>query len=237
MENLIESHWNVTLEYLNYFLESDSRVCDQYFEYKAVNQVIRKDFRHPNALFKKMPIEKVNQTVKLQYEIEWFEKYKNIKYNLQSKKYLADCNSLGLKLYYLMYDYVKEQPYIFKCSSKLNMEEPVTKLIDYYISQTFLKNCYGNLELLANSFYRLYKYDCERAHTFKLAYFNSKFLNMFRACSPHRTVNDLEINSTSINCTNINNLNRFVSKKYCNWFEIVCKYPTICLKSLKWSDS
>ena len=237
MENMINNHWNITLEYLNYYLESDSRICDQYFEYKAVNQVILKDFRHPNALFKKMPEDKINQTIKLQYEIEWYEKYKLIKYNLQSKKYLKECNNLGLKIYYLMYDYVKEQPFIFKCSSKLYMEEPVTKLIDYYISQTFLKNCYGNLELLANSIYRLFKYDCQRSHTFKLAYFNSKFLNQFRACNPNLTVNDLELSGKFSNCTH--NLNGFVNKKFCHWFEIVCKYPTTCLKSsktMKWNE-
>ena len=137
----------------------------------------------------------------------------------------------------LINDYAREQTKIFKCSSKSYLEEPVTTLIDYYIAQTFLKNCYGNLELLAQSIHKLLKYDCERAHKFKIAYFNSKFLNMFRVCDPNLNVNDLlnDPQKVNSNCTQMHN--GFINKKYCAWFEVVCKYPTTCLKLQNWIDT
>lgn len=233
LEKLIDNHWNVTLEFLNYYLETQSRSCDQYFDYVAVNQVISKDFRHPNFLFKNLDKSQINSTVKLEYEIEWYEKYKMIKYGLQSTKYLTQCNNIGLKIHFLMLDYDREQSQIFKCSSKLYLEEPVTKLIDYYISQTFLKSCYGNLELLAKSIYKLLKYDCERANKLKIAYFNSKYLNLFRTCNPNLTINDLINMGSFKNCTKTNDLHGFVNKKFCQWFEVVCKFPSTCLSPIK----
>ena len=44
----------------------------------------------------KLIFKKVNQTnkeVKRQYEIEWYDKYKMIKWNYQSEKYLEKCNN------------------------------------------------------------------------------------------------------------------------------------------------
>jgi hypothetical protein len=163
---------------------------------------------------------------------EWYEKYKQIKYELQSKKYLNICNKLGLKIYYLLFDYVKEQSKIFKCSSKLNQEEPVTTLLDYYIAQTMLKSCFGNIELLARSVHKLLRYDCERVHQFKIAYAYSKYLNMFRVCNSSMTVNDLANSGKFDNCTNTHYLNSTVNKKYCTWFELVCKFPASCIESL-----
>ena len=90
--------------------------------------------------------------------------------------------------------------------------------------------------MLAQSIHKLLKYDCERAHTFKIAYFNSKYLNMFRACDPDSNVNDLLNDSRFNNCTHSGSLNGFINKKYCTWFEIVCKYPTTCLKTMNWVD-
>jgi hypothetical protein len=152
LHHLIDKHWNVTLDNFNYRqLETIESNCDQYFEYVAVDQVIRKDFRHPQRLFASVPKNETNETVYLQYEAEWYQKYKMIKFSAQSKKNLEQCNKLGLKLFFIMFDYVKEQPKIFKCYSKHNKEQLVTTLLDYYIAQTFLKDCNGNLELLANS--------------------------------------------------------------------------------------
>ena len=113
----------------------------------------------------------------------------------------------------------------------------MTGLIDYYIAQTFIKSCDGNLELLANSIFRLIKYDCERASRFKLAYYNSKYLNMFRTCDPELTVNDLVSSGRFANCTNLGNLNGTANRKYCSWFEAVCKYPYTCLRSMNWIDN
>ena len=125
---------------------------------------------------------------------------------------------------------------IFKCSSRSSSEEPVSTLVDYYISQSFLKNCDGNFEMLANSIYKLSKYDCDRAYKFKIAYYNSKYLNFFRACDPLGvlTVNDLINTGNFNNCTNLNSLSGSTNKKHCAWFEVVCKYPTTCLKSMNW---
>ena len=58
-------------------------------------------------------------------------------------------------------------------AKRSSSEEPVSTLVDYYISQSFLKDCEGNVEMLAYSIYKLSKYDCDRAYKFKLAYFNS----------------------------------------------------------------
>ena len=239
LNNLIEHHWNITIDFLNLFPEPSMKACDQYFDHVGVSQVIDKDYRHPNTLFKRVPPGQINQTVKTQYEIEWFEKYKMIKYLLQSPKYLNQCNNIGLKLYFLLHDYGREQGKIFKCSSRSSQEEPVSTLIDYYIAQTFLKNCDGNLEMLANSIYKLIKYDCERAHKFKLAYFNSKYLNLFRACDPNLTINDLLNSGKFNNCSNVvinSSQKGFLNKKYCAWFQVVCKYPSTCLRSLSWTD-
>ena len=86
MQFLIISHWNVTSEFLNYYLDNPSKSCDQYFDHVAINQVKNKDFRHPNALFKHITKGLINQSVVLEYEIEWFEKFKMIRYDLQSEK-------------------------------------------------------------------------------------------------------------------------------------------------------
>ena len=88
--------------------------------------------------------------------------------------------------------------------------------------------------MLAYSIYKLSKYDCDRAYKFKLAYFNSKYLNLFRACDPNLTANDLMNSGNFNNCTNLNALSGTVNKKYCSWFEIVCKYPLTCLKTISW---
>lgn len=236
MQNLINLHWNITLDYTNFYFHPNTRQCDQYFDYIGINQVLIKDFRHPNALFRNLNESSINKTIKTQYEIEWYEKYKFIKYKLQSPTYLNQCNSLGLKIFLLMYQYPEEKHRILRCNTRFNQEDSITNLIDYYISQSFLKSCSGNIELLAKSIYKLLRYDCERANTFKLAYFNSKYLNLFRACNPNLTANDLMMNGTQFtNCTN-SHLNGFLNKKYCTWFEIVCKYPTQCLKSLSWTN-
>lgn len=126
---------------------------------------------------------------------------------------------------------------IFKCSSRSSSEEPVSTLVDYYIAQSFLKDCDGNVEMLAYSIYKLSKYDCHRAFRFKLAYFNSKYLNLFRTCDPDLTVNDLVNSGDFNNCTNLNSLSGAINKKYCSWFEIVCRYPLTCLKSMNWINN
>ena len=74
-----------------------------------MNQVISKDFKHPNNLFKNVPSNKTNKETKKQYEIEWYEKYKMIKYTFQSERYLEKCNVIGLKLYFLLHEYGIEQ--------------------------------------------------------------------------------------------------------------------------------
>ena len=224
--NLIEKHRDVSAQYLNFFFNSQLRACDQYFEYHAIKQVIQKDYRHPHSLFDKLPPSQVNKTVRLQYEIEWLDKYKLIKHELQSVRNADQCNSFGLKLYYLIYEFAKNQRHIFKCSS--GEEEPVSNLIDYYISQTFHKSCDGNLEMLSYAIYRLLNYDCSRAYAFKLAYFNSKYLNLFRTCDPDLNVNDL------LNSGRFKNCSGSASSKNCAWYEITCKYPEICLKSMNW---
>ena len=235
MNNLVSRHWNITIEYVNYYLEKNYRDCDQYFEHVGINQAIDKDFRHPNSLFKNINGSLVNNTIKKQYEIEWYQKYKLINYQLQPKNHLLQCNKLGLKIFLLLHEYPNQKYKILKCHSKLNLEETVTTLVDYYISQSFLKDCYGNFELLAKSIYKVMKYDCERATTFKVVYYNSRYLNFFRTCDPDLTLKDLVENPKISNCTN-SHINGVIAKKYCAWFEAVCKYPAICLKSMNWTD-
>ena len=87
--------------------------------------------------------------------------------------------------------------------------------------------------MIADSIYRLGKYDCDRAYKYKLAYFTSKYLNLFRTCDSELNVNDLVNSGNFSNCTT-GNLSSSLSKKYCTWFEIVCKYPIKCLKSMSW---
>jgi hypothetical protein len=235
MNNLAAHHWNITIDFVNYYLEKNYRDCDQYFDHVGINQVLSKDFRHPNALFKNMNDSVVNDTIKKQYEIEWYKKYKMINYDLQPKNHLSQCNNIGLKIHLLLYDYPNQKYKILKCHSKLNQEDAITTLVDYYISQSFLKDCYGNLEMLAKGIYRMLKYDCERAHTFKVVYYNSKYLNFFRTCDPDLIIKDIVDNPKLNNCSN-GNLNGTINKKYCSWFEAVCKYPITCLKSMNWSD-
>ncbi len=122
LNNLLSKHWNITLEYLFFIPETkELKMCDQYFDHVAVNQVISKDFRHPNNLFKK--VNHTNKEVKKQYEIEWFEKYKMIKWNYQSEKYLEKCNNFGLKLHFLLHEYGAEQGkvcgYLFKLQKQI----------------------------------------------------------------------------------------------------------------------
>jgi hypothetical protein len=236
MHNLVINHWNITIEYVNFYLEKNYRDCDQYFDFVGVIQPQQKDFRHPNALFRNMNHTTVNKTIKSQYEIEWYEKYKLINYRLQPKNHLQQCNNIGLKLFLLMFDYPNQKYKILKCNSKLNQEDTITTLVDYYIAQSFLKDCTGNLELIAKSVYKLMKYDCERTHTFKVVYFNSKYLNQFRACDANLTVKDLVDDPKISNCSN-GQINGLLNKKYCSWFEVVCKYPTTCLKSLGWIEN
>ncbi len=151
--NLYDRHWNITGLYLNFFFDSRLKECDRSFDFKAVKQVINKDYRHPNSLFLRVPLDKVNKTVKLQYEMDWLEKYKMIKYGLQTFKYVDQCNEIGLKLFYLIHEYpMHYRREIFKCSS--GHEETVSNLIDYYIAQIFLKGCDGNLEMLAHGIYK-----------------------------------------------------------------------------------
>jgi hypothetical protein len=69
MQHLLENHWNVTWTYLNFYFEPNIRYCDQYIEQVSVNEIIRKDFRHPNFLFRHVNKTKVNATIKQQYEI------------------------------------------------------------------------------------------------------------------------------------------------------------------------
>lgn len=110
LNNLLSRHWNITLEWLMFKPETkELKMCDQYFDHVAVNQVISKDFKHPNNLFKNVPSNKTNKETKRQYEIEWYEKYKMIKYLFQSERYLEKCNTIGLKLYFLLHEYGTEQ--------------------------------------------------------------------------------------------------------------------------------
>ena len=219
----------ITSRYLNFYFHAVLAKCDNNFDFTAIKRVIQKDYKHPNSLFGKLQSSQVNKTVKLQYEIEWLERYKMIKYNLQPIKYVDQCNSIGLKLYHLLHEFQTNEKNIFKCSH--GYEDTVSDLVDFYIAQTFLKNCEGNLEMLAHGIYKLLKYDCSRAYRYKIAYFNSQYLNLFRACDPDRTVNDL------LNSGNFNESCKApasAKKIDCAWYEIVCKYPETCLKSMKW---
>lgn len=235
MENLVSSHWNVTLEFVNLYMDTNLKSCDQYIDNMAVDKVLARDFRHPNALFRALDDDnRTNLSVREQYESEWFEKYKMIRPKLQPQSNKNKCNALGLKLHALLYQYperVNNSNTMFKCNSARNDETLASTLIDFYISQSFMKSCLGNLELLAMSIRRILKFDCERAHKFKIAYFTSKYLNMFRTCDPYLTVSDLMTDS-SITCTN-KELNGTINRKYCSWYEIVCKYPSRCLTLLK----
>lgn len=230
MENLMNAHWNVTLDFVNLYMDVNLKVCDQYMDNVAVDKVLARDFRHPNALFRTLDDDnRTNQSVREQYEAEWFEKYKIIKPKLHSKLNVQKCNALGLKLHALLYQYPERANgsagSLLRCSSERNDDTLASTLIDFYISQTFMKSCLGNLELLAISIRRLLKFDCERAHKFKIAYFTSKYLNMFRTCDPYLTVSDLMTNESM--CSN-KELNGTINRKYCSWFEIVCKYPAKC---------
>lgn len=231
MENLMNSHWNVTLEFVNLYMDVNLRVCDQYMDNVAVDKVLARDFRHPNALFRALDDDnRTNASIREQYEADWFEKYKMIKPRLHARLNVQKCNALGLKLHALLYQYSERAngtgP-VLRCSSERNDDTLASTLIDFYISQTFMKSCLGNLELLAMSIRRLLKFDCERAHKFKIAYFTSKYLNLFRTCDPYLTVSDLMMNQSISQCTN-RELNGTINRKYCSWFEVVCKYPTKC---------
>lgn len=230
MENLMNAHWNVTLEFVNLYMDVNLKVCDQYMDNMAVDKVLARDFRHPNALFRALDDDnKTNQSVREQYEAAWFEKYKLIKPKLHTKLNVQKCNALGLKLHALMYQYPERanSSSLLRCTSERNEDTLASTLIDFYISQTFMKSCLGNLELLAMSIRRLLKFDCERAHKFKIAYYTSKYLNMFRTCDPYLTIGDLMMNESVRQCTN-KELNGTINKKYCSWFELVCKYPAKC---------
>ncbi len=153
LANLYERHWNITASYLSFYFDPRLKECDRSFDFKAIKQVINRDYRHPNMLFLKVPSDKVNRTVKLQYEIDWLERYKMIKYGLQPFKYVDQCNEIGLKVFYLIHEFqLHYKREIFKCS--YGHEETVSNLIDYYIAQTFLKSCDGNLEMLAYGIYK-----------------------------------------------------------------------------------
>lgn len=152
-----------------------------------------------------------------------------IKYGLQSHRYVDQCNAIGLKLHYLMHEYQRHERSIFKCSH--GYEETVTDLVDFYIAQTFLKSCEGNLEMIAHGIYKLLKFDCSRAYRYKTAYFNSHYLNLFRACDPELTVNDLLRSGNFTESCKTPTTSKNVD---CAWYEIVCKYPETCLKSMKW---
>lgn len=123
-------------------------------------------------------------------------------------------------------------PSLLKCTwnRASNDDWFASTLVDFYISQSFMKGCLGNLELLAVSIRRLLKYDCERAHKFKIAYLTSKYLNMFRTCDPNLTVGELMLNESVSKCSN-KALNGTINRKYCSWYELVCKYPDKCFNS------
>ena len=247
LRNLMQHHWNVTLDMLGVYLDGATFACDQYLDAVAVSQAKTRDYRHPHALFKHLPVERINQSVRVQYEMEWFDKFKMIRYDLQAPRHLEQCNAIGLKLFFLMHDYEREQARIFKCSSRLHSEEHVSALVDYYISRTFLKSCYGNLELIAHSIHRLLKFDCERAVKLKVAYYNSKYMNMFRTCDPELNVNDLLESGRFNNCSSTptgstaggsSSLRTHIAsqRKMCAWFDIVCKHPFACVRSMNWTD-
>lgn len=153
---LYARHWDVTASYLSFYFDPRLKECDRAFDFNAIKQVIHNDFRHPNSLFEKVPVNLVNQTVKLQYEIVWLHRYKMISYELQQAKYVDQCNAIGLKLYYLLHEFARHRRQIFKCST--GHEETVSNLVDYYIAQTFIKSCDGNLEMIAHGIHKFVEF-------------------------------------------------------------------------------
>lgn len=233
---LIENHYNITLDLVNDIGHSSAvRKCDSNVEYMCVKQTIQKDFRHPTHLFKGI----LHQTdsdkvVYKQYEEEWYRKYKLIYSDKQDKQYTDSCNEIGLRIYCFLYDYKPfyRQAY---CKTVSNNQEEITSiLLDYYIAQSLIKNCAGNLEMIARGLNKILKYDCNRAYSMKIAYFSSKYLNLIRTCTSDLNVNEL-MGSLPTDCSN--NMKYFRNTRLCIWYEAICRHPITCLMSKNWIDT
>ena len=237
-KNLVANHWNITMDSSNNFHKTSSnflKICDLNIDYVCVNQKITKDYRHPSHLFKSA--KNYSETIRAEYEANWYLNEKLIDVSKhENKKHANFCNSLGLKLYCVLFDYISTNGKLNVCKMlSINQDEVMSSLIDYYIAQAFIKSCYGNLELIARGIYKMIKYDCDHAFTMKSTYFSSKYLNFFRACDAYSNLNDLIMNKLETNCSN--SVNNYRNKKHCVWYEAVCKYPIKCLKSMNWTDN
>jgi hypothetical protein len=238
LKNLVDHHINITMDSLHNFEQASTKflkTCDGNVDYICIKQTIVKDYRHPNRLFKGP--KSFNETIKHEYEASWFLNHKLIDVSKhENKKHANFCNNLGLKLYCLLFDYVSSNGKLNVCKMvSTSQDEIISSLIDVYIAQTFIKTCYGNLEMISRGFYKLLKFDCERAYTMRLTYFTSKYLNLFRTCDPYSNLNDLIMNKLENNCSSA--LHNLRNKKHCIWYEAVCKYPIKCLKTMNWTDN
>lgn len=268
-KTLFNYHLNITLDSINTLDKTSTtflKTCDLNIDYVCIKQTISKDYRHPNHLFKNIKLNNItskissssssssnnssksgsinSQKIKSEYEANWYLNYKSIDTNKhENSKYANFCNQIGLKLYCLLHDYINLNGKLNVCKMvSIHQDELLSSLFDYYMAQTFMKNCYGNLEMVSRGIYKLLKFDCQRAYTMKLTYYNSKYLNFIRTCDENTNLNDLIIhkldtNTThnSSNCTNI--MHNFRNKRHCLWYEAICKHPVQCLKSLNWTDT
>ena len=236
--NLFSEHWNITMDSLANFQKTSTsflKTCDVNIDYVCIKQTIAKDYRHPNYLFKGP--KKFNESVRNEYEANWFLNYKLIDVSKhENKKHETLCNNLGLKIYCILFDYINMNGKLNVCKMlSISQDEIISQLLDYYVAQTFLKSCYGNLEMVARGINKLIKFDCDHAYTMKSTYFSSKYLNLFRTCDAYSNVNEMVMNKLDTNCTN--STHNYRNKRHCVWYEAVCKYPIKCLKSLNWTEN
>jgi hypothetical protein len=236
--NLLTQHWNVTMDSLSNLHKSSTnflKTCDVNIDYVCIKQTIAKDYRHPSHLFK--GAKTINESVRYEYEAGWFLNNKLIDVSKhENKKHENLCNNLGLKIYCVLFDYINSNGKLNVCKMlSISQDEIISQLIDYYIAQSFIKSCYGNLEMISRGIHKMLKYDCDHAYTMKSTYFSSKYLNLFRTCDAYSNVNEMIMNKLETNCSSA--ILNYRNKKNCVWYEAVCKYPLKCLKSMNWTET
>ncbi len=245
LRNLILYHYNITITSFNLIYDKESMwsFCNDNIDFTCVKQLIDKDYRHPNHLFKTIPANRINETVKKQYEADWYLKYKLINTDRQSNYY--KCNELGLKIHCLMYGRSGFDSVADKKTTRAycdNHDGDLAPLVDYYIAHSLLNDCYGNLELIVRGIFNIIKQDCQnlsininRNSQRQITYYNSKYLNFFRTCKYNTNINDL---LTTINCTSNNghmqSTKTYRSSQLCKWHS-TCKHSLECLKALNWT--
>ncbi len=246
LRNLVLYHNNITMSSFSLVYDKESlwSNCNENIGYICVKQLIDRDYRHPNHLFKNIPVNRVNETIKRQYESDWYRRYKLINTHEQSNYY--KCNELGLKIHCLMYGQNGLDSVIDRKAMRPfchNHDGDMAPLVDYYIAQSLLNDCFGNLELIVRGIFNIIRHDCRnlninsnRNNQRQITYFNSKYLNFFRTCKHSTNINDL---LTTMNCTQTDGSSpkSYRNSQLCKWHQAVCKHSLVCLKTLNWTKT